>query len=119
MAAITWVDVVALAAELATFPLAGQTILLEHVNLEFEEGEFGGEDHPRLKTVRILWVAHFATLIARKGTTAGPLISSSAGRLTRTYAQINTSGGGWSATPYGTLLEAIFQGTPSSIGMAT
>lgn len=92
MAPITWADVTAIAPEVTSVSLAAQADILAYVNTEFNAAEWGGEDSIRLRLGRIYLAAHFGVTTTQGGGGAGPVVSESAGGLSRSYAQASTSG---------------------------
>lgn len=100
MAAIVWSDVTGLAAELATFPAAGQTAILGAVNTLLNVASFDGENGPITKLARMYLAAHLAASAALGGT--GPLISETEGSLSRGYA-IPSGHGAFATTTYGSM----------------
>lgn len=115
MAAIQWTDVVAFAPQLSTVGVAEQNDILAHVNTAHKIDVFGGEDAQRLRMARIFLAAHIATLNSYGGTVlAGPVISETAGDISRSYALANayiTDGekNAWSATSYGQMYAMLIR----------
>lgn len=116
MAAITWNDVVAVAAELAAVPPPSQAIWLDLANAWFAAAVFGGEDDPRLKAARALLAAHFAAPMiyatADGSPTAGPVTSESTGGISRSYATGASLPSDWNTTSYGQRLQLIIGTLP-------
>lgn len=107
MAAITWTDVVDVAPALSTVDADAQTMILAYVNAELDVVMFGGEAAPKTKLARVYLAAHLGTL-SRPGasaTAAGPVVSESAGGLSRSYANMvsSTSSAGLERTTFGTM----------------
>lgn len=117
---ITWDQVVEFAAELSTVTAGAQAAILAHVNDALAVEKFDGEDGPKTHLARIYLAAHFGALSKpnASGTTTGPMVSSSAGGLTRTFANTLAVGGSgtWSQTRYGQLYAALLKTTISRIG---
>lgn len=110
MAAITWDNVVAIAAELSTLGVDAQTIILDHVNVAFKVSLFGGEDHPKVKLMRILLAAHYGQL-TKDGAhgPAGQVVAQSRGGLSRAYASNSPMGTDplWDKTVWGQQLRTM------------
>lgn len=115
MAAIEWSDVLEHAAELSTVTAGARETILGVVNAYLEVSIFGGEDSDKLKLARIYLAAHIATSAARAGA-AGPMTSSSAGRLSRSYAVAQSASGTFGATSYGVLLRMLIDTTSARLG---
>lgn len=107
--AITWPDVVVIAAELASLGAAAQTLILEHVNTALNVSELGGESSPRLKLARIYLAAHLATISTAGGEAAGgPLIAETIDNISRSYASpLSVSASQYNATSYGQLFATL------------
>ncbi len=102
MAAITWLDVVAIACELSAINAAAQTMILEHVNTAFDPDNFDGEDAPRLKMLRAYAAAHYAAPIFIGLTYSGPVRSERLDNMERSYSPtLDSYGGRWAGTQYG------------------
>lgn len=112
MAAITWADVIALAPEVATIPLGAQTDILAYVNSQLNVVTWGGEDSIQLRLGRIYLAAHLATITVFGGSGAGPVVSESAGGLSRSYAQASTSG---ARTGYQDMFLELLRRTPARL----
>ena len=118
---ITWVDVTAIAPELAGSALttAAQDAILAFVNEAFVTGDATmGEGQLRL--ARINLAAHVATLEKRRGSgAAGPMIAESMGQVSRTYANI-VQQRLFTGTSYGQVLDMLLRTSlarlPSVIG---
>lgn len=119
MAAISWTDVVAFASGLSSVATLAQETIIAYVNDELDVDNFGGEEAPKLKLARIYLAAHFGTMTLRGSGAAGPMISSSAGGLSRTYAQIVAGGGSYGATGFGALYKQLLNTTMARVGFAT
>lgn len=119
MAAIAWADVTAMAPELAAVDVGAQATILAHVNAALSVATFGGEAAPRLRLARILLAAHFGTVALSGGAApAGPVVSESAGGLSRTYAQASAGGAAdsaWSSTSYGRELAALIRSSAARL----
>jgi hypothetical protein len=116
MAAIEWVDVVALASSLSTVPIAAQTEFLDFVNPgalgpgALNVSKFGGETAPKTRLARIYLVAHFATLFQQGSIPiAGPVTAEARGGVSRSYALVaaSSSSSGLGQTNFGQLYEAL------------
>lgn len=93
MAAITWSDVTAHAAQLTTavVPSAARTDILAYVNSVVNVKVIDGEDGPKSKMARIYLAAHFGEVARSQGLlSSGAVTSESAGGLARSYAAILT-----------------------------
>lgn len=116
---INWDDVTAFASEANNVADEAANAILDHVNDHFEPSNFGGEGSPKLRMARIYLAAHIGSLIGRGGGAVGPVVSSSAGRLSRTYAVIQSANAGsYDSTSYGSLLKALIATTPARLGTA-
>jgi hypothetical protein len=112
MALIDWDDVAALAPELDDFDETGQGLILDYVNVALDVSIFGGEESPKLRLARIFLAAHFATVSKQGGVgAAGPVISESAGGLSRSYALLSASSSGFSGSSYGDQYLALIRST--------
>lgn len=90
MAAITWSDVVTLAPELSTYPVAAQDFILDFVNNTLNVNVIDGEDGPRTKLVRIFLAAHIATMLIRANNNqTGAVTQESLGPQSTSYAQMS------------------------------
>lgn len=115
MAAITWPDVVAIAAELAGVNPTAQAVILGVANGYFNVGMFDGEAGDKTKMARSLFAAHFATLTGMGGSAvAGPMISESIGGLTTTYALLNSQTK-FSGSAYADLLNMLIMSSGARI----
>lgn len=120
MAAITWDDVVDIAAELSSVGLDAQTKILAFVNGALDVTLFAdGEDDARLHLARIYLAAHFGSgALPGAGSSgpSGPVTSESAGGLSRSYGAMSaavTSGlvsGTWYASQYQALIRPVAGG---------
>lgn len=109
MAAIVWADVVALAPEVNAIDDAAKADIIAYVNVALTVANFGGEDHPKTRLARIYLAAHLAAMLRRGvtgGGAAGPLVSHSAGGMSRSYA-VMSSGSALSSTSYGSMYEEL------------
>jgi hypothetical protein len=119
MAAILWTDITTYpgASGLSTVDIAAQATILGVVNGFFNVGAFGGEASADLKLARILLAAHIGTLSQRGAGAAGPVISSSAGGLSRTYAVFMAATQTmYGSTSYGSLLELLIRTRVTRLG---
>lgn len=117
MASIVWNDVLALAPELSTVTAGAQTDILAHVNTALAVDVWGGEAGASTRLGRIYLAAHFGTISLQGGTgAAGPVVSESAGELSRSYAWSVQQGGTDSleSTAYGKLYKAMVQRLPKA-----
>lgn len=120
MAAITWANVVKFVPSLSTVDAEVQNALLAHVNILLDVNRWGGEESPKLRLGRIYVAAHFATL-AVKGASglngAGPLASSTASKLSRSWSQVNVAVyGTWATTTWGQLYWSLVRTTTAILG---
>lgn len=115
MAVISWAMVLNHAPELSVIPVGAQTDILAHVNTTLKPSVWGGEDSAKLKLARIYLAAHFGTLEKSKGAVVGPVVSSSAGGLARSFAVVAGSSSGYADTPYGKQYEALLKTTPARL----
>lgn len=123
---ITWDMVVDFAAELSTVDADAQAAIIAWINEALEVDLFDGEDGPMTKLARIYLAAHFGAMSKPStgvgaGTTTGPMVSSSAGGLTRSFANTLASGGSgtFSQTRYGVQYEGLLKMTTASFGFVT
>lgn len=123
MAAVTWTDVVTKlpAPELADFPAGAedptlaQDDILAFVHETLTVSALGGEESARLRRARMLLAAHLATVGATDGTVvAGPVISESTGRISRTYAQI-VQDSDFSGSSYGQEFSRLIRTSPARL----
>lgn len=119
MSAIIWADVTAIAPELSTVSDDAQDSILAHVNTALAVDIFGGESAPKTRLARIYLAAHLGSA-SRTGSSgasgaAGPVVSESAGGLSRSYANLTSASGtgGLSSSTYGQLFEALVGSTPA------
>lgn len=123
MADITWTNVTDHVATLSTVGAAAQADILAVVNATFDTEVFDGETGPTTKLARIYLAAHMATLETQGGSgggVVGPVVSESAGRLSRSYsvtAAMNGADGDLELTRYGRLLRQLIRATPARAGM--
>lgn len=105
---ITWDDVVLLAPELVDFDdVDAQNLILAYVNDAFNTDSFKTAS---LKLARIYLAAHLATMSSQGGVgAAGPVISESAGGLSRTYADLASASGSFAGTPYADMLNWLIR----------
>jgi hypothetical protein len=120
MADITWTHVTAFASELSSVDEEAQAMILAHVNGEHGVAvdEFGGEDSPTTKLVRIYLAAHLGTMCGM-GAAGGMVTSESAGGLARSYATgVGLEGADLDLTVYGRTVRGFarrFSGGPRVI----
>jgi hypothetical protein len=116
VAAITWTDVVDKlpAPELAALSIAAQDDILAFVHEVLSPHALGGEESARLRRARMLFAAHLATVTAGGGaSTAGPVISESTGRISRTYANLATAAT-YVGSAYGDELQRLIRNSPGA-----
>lgn len=115
---ITWTQVAALASELSDLDAGAQLLILEHVNAALDAAIWGGESSPKLRLARIYLAAHYGTLARSNGNAAaGPVISESAGGLSRTYANMSVVGATrLDSTSWGRLYSELVATTPARAG---
>jgi hypothetical protein len=111
VASIAWSDVVAIAPQLATIPVAAQNAFLAYVNIEIDVVKVGGdlgEDSPRLRMARLYLAAHMGEMWRRKGQ-SGELTSENVGAtaIAFTYGARNFDGDVLKTTSYGLEYERI------------
>ncbi len=125
MSQILWTDVIGtgspptgFAPELAVFAdVVAQNVLLTLANTTaINTANFGGEDAAKTKFARILWVAHMATLMLRRGI-GGTVASQSEGGVSESMAQILKNPGPFDLTSYGQALRVLSVGTPARAGL--
>jgi len=98
--------VVAVAAELATVPLATQTAVLTMVNRRLSPDVWGEE----MDTGRVYLAAHLATVGLRKGIAGSPQ-SMAAGPVSTSYA-ISMAVDNWATTSYGQEFDRLLKTLP-------
>lgn len=116
MAAVTWAALVAElpAAQLSAVATEAQDSILAFVHETLNVASLGGEASARLRRARMLLAAHLATVGASGGTVvAGPVISESTSRISRTYAQV-VSGGEFSGSSYGQEFARLVRTAPGA-----
>jgi uncharacterized membrane protein len=118
MAAITWEDVAALSTSLSTLSEEMQAAILDHVNTTLVVEEFGGEEAAKLKLARIYLAAHHGTIAERSDGKVGPVVSESAGPLSRSYSNGSSTNDGYDATSYGRAYSALLRTTPARAPVA-
>ncbi len=114
MAVVVWNDVVTKlpAAELASVPAPAQDDILAFVHETLNVKALGGEDSARLRRARMLLAAHLAHVTGSGGSVAaGPVISESTSRISRTYAQVMTSSD-FSGSSYGEEFSRLVRTAP-------
>lgn len=122
MADITWADVEDFAAELSVVDPDAQTLILAHVNSALSISLFGGEDAPKYKLARIYLASHMGAFAkpSVSGTTTGPVVASSAGGLSRSFANtIAAALGSYGSTRYGLMYEMLLRTTTAGMGFAS
>jgi hypothetical protein len=115
VAVVEWNDVVTKlpAPELAALPEPAQEDILEFVHETLNVAALGGEGSARLRRARMLLAAHLAHVTGSGGSVAaGPVISESTGRISRTYAEVLTSGD-FSGSSYGQEFTRLVRNTPA------
>lgn len=123
MAAITWDDVTAGAPALSSVDADEQTLILAYVNDLLDVTVFyGGEDGSVVKLLRVYLARHFAVGGTLGGSgAAGPVISESAGGLSRTYAQQSASSlsgaDDLDMTAWGRMARGIIRRSPARAGI--
>lgn len=122
MAPITWSDVTNLVTTLSAFPVAAQADLLAWVNAEIDPTVLDSEDGPKTKLARIYLTAHVATVLgptASGSSALGPLASSSAGGMSRSYAvaaAASDASGDLALTRYGRLFRDLVRNSGARAG---
>lgn len=98
MAAITWDDVVSIAAKLSTLPAGRQATILAYVNTRIPVDVWGGEDAVQLYEGRINLAAHLGTLAAQGSAggagVAGPVKRVTEGDVTVEFSDFGLQAGG-------------------------
>lgn len=118
---ITWDDVVDFAPELATGVAEGaQTALLDYVNNEaLDANNLGGTTARKYWLARLYLACHMGTLAPKRAGASGPVTSSSAGRLSRSFGVTTTGDSStWGLTSYGSLLKGLLYTTGARMGTA-
>lgn len=113
---ITWRDVIAVASELSAVDEEAQFDLLAYVNNALAVAEFGGEGAPALKLARVYLAAHMATIgpASSGAAVAGPVISESAGGLSRSYALVGgVTSGSFDTSAYGRVFADLVRRSPA------
>lgn len=116
--AITWADIVALAAELSVLPVAAQPVVVAHVNESIVDLAWPTDtltDHARK-----LLAAHMATVLIQGGLgPAGQVVGESVGGISRQYAAFSPMGSdpSFAGTPYGKLYRALLRTNARRIGL--
>src|SRR5688500_9353808 len=102
--AIVWQDVVNIAPELSTLPLASQTAILADVALQMNADAWGSKLDLGSK-----WLAaHLATVGPRRSGVGGPVVSESVGSVSRAYAASVAAGASQlGSTSYGLEYERL------------
>ncbi len=107
---ITWPEVVALDASLATVPENAQVWILEHANTALNCRMFTPKAY---KLVRLYLAAHFGTLSipGESGSAvAGPVISETVGGISRTYALVSDAAAStFSSTTHGQMYAFLIR----------
>lgn len=118
MSAILWTDVEGIAPELSAVPVAGQTMILAHVNDVVTEVQWGGDAaSPTLKMARVYYAAHMGvtTFLGSDGP-SGPLTAEKAGGLSSSYAAPAISDSLLDSSPYGKILRTLIRQNPWARG---
>ena len=116
MADIAWSDVESFAADLSAVDADAQTDILAWVNDALVVADFGGETGPKLRLARIYLAAHSGTIVLRGGSgAAGPVVSESAGPLSRTYAAgvVSASDSLLDTTSWGKMFSLLVRTSPA------
>lgn len=118
MAAITWADVVALDAALASAPTALQTVVLTFVHETVGVHALGGEESARLKMARSLLAAHFAAVFRQisDGQATGPVTSRSIGGISKSWIAGQMTDDGLQRTGHGSLYLFVVRNAPRAQG---
>lgn len=111
---ITWDDVVAIAPSLSAVSAEGQAIILDFVELQVTEGQWGVD---RARLGRIFLAAHLGSLAITTATAAGPIASETVGPLSRTYMAAAASAGATGATSWGKQYQAMRMALPARFGL--
>lgn len=122
--AFVWADVVALAPELSTFPLALQPIYLRLADEAIDADQFCGADTAAYQLAFLNLVAHFATEEVKANANyaaTGTVQSESVGGLSVTYgsfgaarAAVSNSRAGYETSPYGAAFLSLLRSSPCS-----
>lgn len=119
MAAIAWPDVIAIAPQLTTVPVAAQTLILGYVNSELEADYFGGEDSFTCRLARVFLAAHFGEIQRRRGQLG--IVTSE--RIGAEGIDINYMsrlvGEALQETPYGEQYQFLVDSSPARTGFVT
>jgi hypothetical protein len=119
MADIVWNDVTAVAPELSTVSAGAQADLLSYVNTHVDPAKLGGVGSPKYRLARIYLAAHMATMSSQGGVgVAGPVISESAGGLSRSYALLNAQSG-FSGSTYGDMYRHLIRTSAARAPLVT
>lgn len=106
---INWTYVSDIAPELATVPVAQQTIILADAYSVLNVGVCGD----RLDTMATYLAAHQATLNKRRGL-SGAVAAQSVGQVSRSYVTAQNAYLDLSSTSYGQTLERLIRTNPSA-----
>lgn len=117
---ITWPQVVALDATLATVPDAVQVDLLAYANSALNPKMFTASAY---KLARLYLAAHFGTLSipgeAGGAPVAGPVVSESVGGISRTYALVSdASNSTFSTTTHGQMYAFLVRTSKARLPFA-
>lgn len=119
MAPIAWVDVVAVAPELATGvdPII-QADIISYVNTELSVEGFGGEDSTNYRMARMFLGAHLGSINRQVGSSSSgqTVTSETAGRISRSFAQQSSDAALLSSSPYGRTFHELVMSTPGLRG---
>ena len=120
MAAITWAQVVAFAAELSPVDVIAQDLILAFVNTELAPDYFGGEESSKLTLARIYYAAHLGTITKRGDSAAGPVTGESEGGVSVQYASFSPAGSDplMGTTSYGKQYMQLVRSSPGRLPCA-
>ena len=121
--AIAWSDVIVVAPELSTVPVALQNLILGYVNGSLNTDEFGD----KFVIAASFLAAHMATMALRGGLGAsggpiGPVVSEYAGPVGKTYLNMFALWKGsqyYNFTVYGQEYAMIVSTLPANLGFVT
>lgn len=130
MSNIVWTDLTTAwptDTQLAAVAVPFQNLILDYVNKELNVALFGGEDASKTKLARMFLAAHFGKMVpvavatGAGGSVAGPMVSSSAGGLTRSFGSLMAAGGAgtFSQTAYGQEFQSLLATTVARFGFVT
>jgi hypothetical protein len=110
---ITWTDVVAIAPELSSVAVAGQTLVLAAVGKQVGAGQWGDLQ----KEGQLALAAHMGTLIKRAAGAVGPVVSQTVGPVSRTYAVIASAASSLGSTSWGSEYQRLIMILPAVRGL--